>query len=110
MSVDTKTAPAAVTLAEAKAHLRVDHDADDALINALCVSCTQMAEHELQRPLVTRDGSEGYGTASDVPAAIKQWILLHVGVLYETREAETSGVLSTIPRLAGLLDPFRTWQ
>lgn len=110
MSVDTKSAVSAVTLDEAKAHLRVDHDADDALIEALCLSCTQMAEHELQRALVTREGSEGYGEASAVPAAIKQWILLHVGHFYERRESAETGSMTELPYLGKLLDPFRTWQ
>lgn len=109
--IETEKAISAVTLEEAKAHLRVDHDTDDELIKALCLSCTQMAEHILQRALITREGVEGYGTSTDdVPKAIKQWILLHVGFFYENREAATSGANATLPRLDALLDPFRTWQ
>ena len=59
--IDTSTAKSAVTLEDAKLHLRVDHSADDALIEALCLSATQMAEHELQRGLITREGTVGYG-------------------------------------------------
>lgn len=109
--IDTKTAVSAVSLEEAKLHLRVDGDADDDLIESLCLAATQMAEHELQRPLITREGSEGYGTATaDVPAAIRQWILLHVAYFYEDRSAATDGAKSVIPRLGALLDPFRTWE
>lgn len=108
--IDTASAISAVSLGEAKAHLRVDHDADDALIEALCLACTQMAEHELQRGLVTREGVEGFGDAEAVPASIKQWILLHVGYFYENRQAAQSGALTPLPRLYALLDPFRTWQ
>nr|DAH64522.1 MAG TPA: Head Tail Connector Protein [Caudoviricetes sp.] len=109
--IETEKAVSAVTLEEAKAHLRVDHDTDDELIKALCLSCTQMAEHILQRALITRDGVQGYGTSpNDVPKAIKQWILLHVGFFYENRQAASSGVSTPIPRLDALLDPFRTWQ
>lgn len=71
--IDTSTAKSAVTLEDAKLHLRVDHSADDALIEALCLSATQMAEHELQRGLISREGTVGYGAEpSDVPAAIRQ--------------------------------------
>lgn len=109
--IDTKTAVSAVTLEEAKAHLRVDHGEDDSLIESLCLACTQMAEHELQRPLITREGCEGYGSEPrDVPAAIRQWILLHVAYFYEDRSAATDGAKSVIPRLGALLDPFRTWE
>jgi hypothetical protein len=52
----------------------------------------------------------GYGaTASDIPTAIKQWILLDVSTLYENREAITTGSMSSIayPFVGGLLDPYR---
>lgn len=67
MSVEVSTALPAVTLDEAKLHLRVESTADDDLISALILACTQMAEHELQRGLVTREGTEGYG---DSPEAV----------------------------------------
>lgn len=54
MGVEVSTALPAVTLDEAKLHLRVESTADDDLISALILACTQMAEHELQRGLVTR--------------------------------------------------------
>lgn len=109
--IDTTTAISAVTLEDAKQHLRVEHTADDKLIEALCLACTQMAEHELGRAIVSREGAEGFGTdASAVPAAIRQWVLLHVGAFYENRQAQTAGQLFPIPRLFALLDPYRTWQ
>lgn len=111
MAIDTSTAPSAVSLEEAKHHLRVDSSDDDALIAGLCVACTQMAEHEIQHGLITREGTEGYGdTPEDVPAAIRQWILLHVGHYYEQRQAATAGSLSPLPFVSCLLDPFRTWE
>lgn len=33
----------------------------------------------------------GYASASDVPQAIKQWVLLQVGAMYANREAESIG-------------------
>lgn len=109
--IDTSSAKSAVTLEDAKLHLRVDHSSDDTLIEALCLSATQMAEHELQRGLITREGTVGYGAnPSDVPAAIRQWILIQVAHYYEHREATTEGAVTPLPKLHALLDPFRTWQ
>ena len=106
MSVDTNTAIAAVSLEEAKAYLRVDDDASDEEIEGLCLAATQLAEHELQRPLVTRDGSDGYGEANDVPAAIKLWIKQQVACDFSNRD----GAGTEKPPRPALLDPFRTWQ
>ena len=50
----------------------------------------------------------GYGGAADVPQAIKAWILLHVGHLYENREATMPGIsITPLPFLDSLLDPYR---
>jgi uncharacterized phiE125 gp8 family phage protein len=49
----------------------------------------------------------GYGEDADaVPQDIKQWIMLTVGQMYETREAATSGSLQVVPApfYMGLLD------
>lgn len=46
----------------------------------------------------------GYASAEDVPASLKEWMLLHVGTAYENRESVVSGVsLAELPRLDGLL-------
>jgi uncharacterized phiE125 gp8 family phage protein len=52
----------------------------------------------------------GYGDGpEDVPAAIRQWILLHVGAMYERREAADVATLKSLPFLCGLLDPYRVF-
>ena len=110
MSVDTASALPAVSLEEVKAHLRLDTSADDDLIKTLMLAVTQRAEHELQRGLITRQGTDGFGEdPSDVPAAIRQWILIHVAHLYEQWQAATAGELKPSPFVNFLLDPFRTW-
>lgn len=181
------TPPAAepVTLAEAKAHLRVSDEADDALIARAIAAARQMAETQTGRAFVTQgfrlvrdawpgglclelprppliaidavrlydaegnatlwdaasyaadtrfapgrlclrhgaawpvpgrrkggieiDFSAGYGaSASDVPAAIRQAVLLIVGHLYENREWVSGEALSEIPAGAhALLSPYR---
>jgi len=167
MNYVVTTAPAAepITLAEAKAHLRVDDVASDALITSLIVAARNHAEKYLRRALVTQtidvrydyfkkamyiprpnlqsvtylkyidtDGAEqtldaslytvdiysvparvvpiygevwpnaryqinaitmriicGYGAAAAVPDAIKQAMYLHIGHMFENREASMVG-------------------
>lgn len=51
----------------------------------------------------------GYGAASDVPYAIKQWLLIDIATLYENREAVMQGSVNSVPYpfIDGLLDPYR---
>ena len=50
----------------------------------------------------------GYANAAAVPQSIKQWILLHVGHLYENREATMPGIsITPLPFIGGLLDGYR---
>lgn len=50
----------------------------------------------------------GYATAEDVPAALKKWMIAHIGSMYEYRESEI--VANSIQRtryIDGLLSPYR---
>ena len=183
MKLITQPASEPITLAEARAHLRVTHTDEDTLITALITAARADAENELQRSLITqtreiaRDtfpaaieltfgpviavasvkfddpaGIErtldpatyrldtyrlsgwivpdpdyswpetrqhvnavrvrytaGYGpAATDVPAPIRQWILLRIGTLFEHRESVAAGVtVATVPYVDRLLDPYR---
>lgn len=110
MSIDTSTALPAVSLASAKLHLRIDHSDEDALVSALIISATQLAEHELQVGIITRTGTAGFGGIDDVPEVIKQWILVHIGYWYANREAASDSNIQPLPYVGRLLDPFRKWE
>ncbi|SMH29674.1 head-tail connector protein [Azospirillum agricola] len=94
-----------VTLDEAKAHLRVDGDADDADITLKLSAAEGAVAQHLDRPLPWQDGE---GAEVPVPDPVKLAILLVLGDLYANREAAIIGAThvknSTV---AWLLDPYR---
>lgn len=171
-----------VSLADAKAHMRIDTGDDDVMISALITAARQEAEKITRRALITQtwelvldsfpcefhlpyptlqsvesikhldtDGVEqtlsaahylvdadteparvvpaygqvwpstinqiaavriryiaGYGDAdTDIPTAIKQWIMIKVATLYENREATAPIKLEATPFVDGLLDEYR---
>ena len=66
----TSPAAAPVSLQEAKAHLRVDNTADDALILAMVAAATSDAEHRLGRALVQQTWEQvqdGFDDDIDLP-------------------------------------------
>ncbi len=56
----------------------------------------------------------GYGDhAADVPASLRQWMLLQIGAMYADRQAHVvarSEGVAVNPHVAGLLDPYRVWS
>lgn len=67
MTLRLITAPTTqpVTLAEAKAHLRVELDDDDTLITAMIITATQAAEHATGRVLMLQTWEAGFDAFSD---------------------------------------------
>lgn len=62
MSLKIITAPTTepITLAEVKAHMRVSHDAEDALILSLITSVRDLCEHETGRALLSQTWQQTY--------------------------------------------------
>lgn len=57
---------------------------------------------------VTVTYTAGYGDIGNVPQAIKTWIMLQCGHLYENREATLIGApIVSLPFIDSLLDPYR---
>ena len=95
-----------VSLEEAKNHLRVQHDEEDALIEGL-IQQAQTAAQDFCRvsfePFVDDEGNE-----ADVPGPVKLAVLLMVGYFYEHREAEDGAGYRTMRRaFTTLLYPYR---
>ncbi|MCX7177701.1 MAG: head-tail connector protein [Proteobacteria bacterium] len=62
--------------------------------------------HRVQANSIKITCTAGFGAASAVPEAIKQWMLLQIGHWYANREA-ASDQLAPLPYIGLLLDPFR---
>ena len=88
-----------LTLAETKLHLRVDHDDEDVLIEALMATATAACADFLNMP------AEDLVVA--VPAPVKSAALLLVGTLYEQRESQGDRPYNRNPTFEALLNPYR---
>ena len=91
----------ALTLAEVKLHLRVDHNAEDSLIQQYMLAAHDQVEQFLGREVpwdVTTELPEGV-----CPAAVRSAELLIVGDLYRNRETNSEPGTA----LYRLLFPYR---
>lgn len=111
---------ALVSLTMAKKHLRVDHDEDDAQIEAYLAAAETIVAKYVDRAIygpaddspAGAPPSDDDGTAIEVTPAIAVAILLLVGDFYENREAVTESVGDAVlPRsVRALLAPYRVWR
>lgn len=125
------TATEPVSLDEAKAHLSVIHDADDALIGGYISAARETVERHTGLALVSaaytwepksddlplRPATVMYTdgvvtgfetTAVPLPAGLRSAILLIVGDLYASREANIVGtIVSVSPTVQMLIYPHR---
>lgn len=111
---------ALVTLTLAKKHLRVLHDDDDAEIEVYLSAAEDVVTKYIDRvvygpvddspPGAAPSGDDG--TAIEVTPAITAAVLLLLGDLYDTREADPQDTSSAmLPRaVRALLAPYRVWR
>ena len=92
----------AVTLAEAKLHLRVTQDDEDDVIEIYIAAATARIRNFLNR----RIPGEDY-TPANVPAPIKAAALLIITGLYENRADKTDSAVKENPAVLNLLYPYR---
>lgn len=89
-----------VSLQIAKAHLRVDGDAEDDDIELKLAAAEEAVIGQLNRPVPWQDAE---GQDVPIPAAIKLAILLVCGDLYANRDSVITGTIrtdnSTVERL-----------
>lgn len=86
----------AVALADAKAHLRITFNSDDAYVTSLI----EAAEDHVS--------SVGVAFATPIQPAVRHAILLIVGHFYNNREAVTAAGIAAMPiGVNALLQPFR---
>ena len=90
--------PALLTLAQAKAHCRVDDTAEDALLSSMIDAA--------EKTILLYLGTETLPDEAPVHAAA----LLLVGALFENRESVTDRPLSDNPLFARLLGPYRVLE
>ena len=86
-----------LTLYEAQAHLRIDHNDEDELLQAYIDAAEQSVADYL-----------GIELPAAMPAPVRAAILLRVADLYENREAVTDRSLYDNPTFARLLAPYRS--
>lgn len=94
-----------VTLDEIKAHCRIEHSEEDALISIYGEAAEQSVLRYLNQtaPLSDHDGTP----FSETPQPIRAAVLLHVGDLYEHRESQSEINLTLNRAVQWLLDSYR---
>jgi hypothetical protein len=98
-----------VTLADAKAHLNLTDDADDALVTRLIATAQQWFESQLGYTLADRYPPTGSPAVSTVPAPIEHGVLMMIAQFYENREASVVGVTAA-PIPFGVADIVADWR
>lgn len=91
--------PSFVTIGQAKAHVLVDHDSDDAQLQSMIEQASAIILDYLKLASVPASWTDGTGSTGDspsgaVPPLIQAATLLIIGELYRTREAADINVLS----------------
>lgn len=98
-----------VTREEAKSYMRVDHDADDALIDILLEASTGLVETRLKRPIIG-DVETGAVASSiaEVPADLRIGVCIVASFWYENRNATDDELRNRVLRQA-IFDKYIDW-
>lgn len=99
-----------VDLEEVKRYLKVEHTADDEVLEMLAESATSLVETRLRRSVIGDVVTGALAvTADDVPKAVKLSVLIIVSYLYENRDATDEQLRSRVLRQAAL-DAYVRWD
>ena len=76
-----------VTVAQLNAHLRIDSDSEDLLLAQYIESAQEEAETRMRRPICSATDTDAVAsTPENIPASIRQFILVTAGDFYMARE------------------------
>ena len=95
-----------VTLADVKAHLRIDGTDEDALLAQYIEAAQAMAETIMHRPIYSADSADNPVTtdSSKIPPQLAQFLLVTAGDFYRNRENQQEKGFTTY--FSHLLDAF----
>ena len=99
---------ACVGLADLKSYLRIDHDADDELLETMALMATETIETRLHRPVIGDSENALAKTAAAVPASVRLAAATIVAYVYENRTASDTEVRDRVMRSAAL-DQYIDW-
>lgn len=100
----------AVSLTIAKAHLRVDGDAEDDLILGLCEAAADYVCQYCGPTLLTRTEVVEDEEVTTLVPSVRQAMLLLIGDWYRGRENSSDRALSEMPHgVAALLTNYRSY-
>lgn len=102
-------AESVITVAEAKAWLRVDGDDEDAIIEMLIKTASAVIETYIRRPVIGADEGAVCAEIGDVPEDLKTAACMAVALLFENRAATAEDVRALL-QTSALLDPYIDWS
>ena len=98
-----------IDLDVAKQHLRIDHDGEDELIQMQVEASIECASNYLNRSIIASESDRKGLNDIVINSSIKAASLLILGALYENRENEIIGSITSSLKFGAksLLDPYR---